>query len=81
MTHIIIAVTGCTLLFSGIIGLNLLLSGAMVRDVYLNGSFMPTLELIERTKSIWALKVDLILVGLSILLIVISLWLAKKGHR
>lgn len=43
MTHIIIAVTGCTLLFSGIIGLNLLLSGAMVRDVYLNGLILHCL--------------------------------------
>ena len=81
MLQIITVVAGCTLVFSGVIGLNLLLSGAMVRDVYLNGTFMPTIELIERTETIWCFKVDLILIALGVLLILTAFWLGKKDFR
>ena len=71
---------GCVCFGGGVLGLNFITSAAMVRDIYLDGTYMPVMEVITRTAAypFFALDVILILLGIIIMIVVIVLTIVRK---
>jgi hypothetical protein len=53
----------------------------MIRDLYLNGTYMKAIDVMERTGTIMLLKIDvvLVLIGMTLMLLTFVIKTSKKS--
>ena len=74
-------IVGCICFLCGVIGINTLTAAFMIRDLYLNGTYMKAIDVMERTGTIMLLKIDvvLVLIGMTLMLLTFVIKTSKKS--
>lgn len=74
-------IVGCICFSCGVIGINTLTAASMIRDLYLNGTYMKAIDVMERTGAIILLKIDvvLVLIGMTLMLLAFVIKTSKKS--